>query len=267
MLGNKAASGTEIIEELGDEHVRTGRPIVYTSADSVFQIAVHEEVIPLEELYRICLIARKLLDGADRVARVIARPFVGSSGEYRRTGNRRDFAIPPPGETLLDRMKSVGLAVTTVGKVASIFDGRGVTEDLPAHSNQEGMDGTLAALGRPSEGLIFTNLGDFDTLWGHRNDCAGFARGLEAFDRRLPELLTALMPDDCLILTADHGCDPTAPGTDHTREYVPILVFGRKLAGSVNLGTRSSLADIGQTVAENFGLVLPAGKSFLRDLR
>lgn len=267
VLGNKAASGTEIIKELGDEHVRTGRPIVYTSADSVFQIAAHEEVIPLEELYRICLIARDLLDGPDRVDRVIARPFVGSSGQYRRTGNRRDFAIPPPSETLLDRMKSVGLAVITVGKVASIFDGRGVTDDLPAHSNEESMNGTLGALARPSEGLIFTNFGDFDTLWGHRNDCAGFARGLEAFDRRLPELISALTPDDCLIITADHGCDPTTPSTDHSREYVPILVYSRKLTGGVNLGTRSSLADIGQTVAENFGLVLPVGKSFLRDLR
>lgn len=267
VLGNKPASGTEIIKELGDEHVRTGMPIVYTSADSVFQIAAHEEVTPLGELYRICLIARNLLDGPDRVARVIARPFIGSSGKYRRTGNRRDFAIPPPAATLLDWMKSAGLTVTTVGKVASIFDGRGVTEDLPAHSNDESMDATLAVLARPSEGLIFSNFGDFDTLWGHRNDCAGFARGLEAFDRRLPELLCALMPDDCLILTADHGCDPTTPGTDHTREYVPILVFARKLAGNVNLGTRSSLADIGQTAAENFGLLLPVGKSFLRDLR
>ena len=266
-LGNRPASGTEIIKELGDEHVQTGNPIVYTSADSVFQIAAHEEVIPLEELYLICRIARKLLDGPDRVGRVIARPFIGSSGNYRRTGNRMDFAVPPPEETLLDRMKGAGLAVVGVGKIASIFDGRGITEDLPVHGNNECVDATLTALTRVPQGLIFTNLGDFDTLWGHRNDSAGFARGLEAFDRRLPELREALGPDDCLVITADHGCDPTTPGTDHTREHVPILIFSRKLAGGVNLGTRSSLADIGQTIAENFGLRLPAGKSFLSDLR
>jgi len=266
-LGNRPASGTEIIKVLGDEHVRTGNPIVYTSADSVFQIAAHEDVIPLEELYLICRIARKLLDGPDRVGRVIARPFIGSSGSYRRTGNRMDFAVPPPEETLLDRMKGAGLAVVGVGKIASIFDGRGITEDLPVHGNNECVDATLTALTRAAPGLIFSNLGDFDTLWGHRNDSAGFARGLEAFDRRLPELRDALEPDDCLVITADHGCDPTTPGTDHTREHVPILIFSRKLAGGVNLGTRSSLADIGQTIAENFDLQLPAGRSFLRDLR
>jgi phosphopentomutase len=266
-LGNRPASGTEIIKELGDEHVQTGKPIVYTSADSVFQIAAHEEVIPLEELYLICRVARKLLDGPDRVGRVIARPFIGSSGNYRRTGNRMDFAVPPPEETLLDRMKGGGLAVVGVGKIAAIFDGRGITEDLPVHGNHECLDATLTALTRVARGLIFANLGDFDTLWGHRNDSAGFARGLEAFDRRLPELREALEPDDCLVITADHGCDPTTPGTDHTREHVPILIFSRKLAGGVNLGTRSSLADIGQTIAENFGLRLPAGKSFLSDLR
>jgi phosphopentomutase len=266
-LGNRPASGTEIIQELGDEHVQTGKPIVYTSADSVFQIAAHEEVIPREELYLICRIARKLLDGPDRVGRVIARPFIGSSGNYRRTGNRMDFAVPPPEETLLDRMKGAGLAVVGVGKIASIFDGRGITEDLPVHGNNECVDATLTSLTRVADGLIFSNLGDFDTLWGHRNDSAGFARGLEAFDRRLPELLEALGPDDCLVITSDHGCDPTTPGTDHTREHVPILIFSHKLAGGVNLGTRCSLADIGQTIAENFGLQLPAGKSFLSDLR
>ncbi|MBZ5494828.1 MAG: phosphopentomutase [Acidobacteriia bacterium] len=267
VLGNVAASGTEIIKDLGDEHVATGKPIVYTSADSVFQIAAHEEVIPLEELYRICGIARKLLVGADRVARVIARPFTGLSGRYRRTANRRDFAVPPPGETLLDRLKRLGLSVIGVGKVASIFDGRGITRDLPVHGNDESMDATITALALASEGMIFSNFGDFDTLWGHRNDCAGFARGLEVFDRRLPELCGALGEDDCLVITADHGCDPTTPGTDHSREYTPILVFSRKLAGGVSLGTRDSLADIGQTVAENFGLALPAGRSFLKDLR
>jgi phosphopentomutase len=267
VLGNYAASGTEIIKVLGDEHVRTGRPIVYTSADSVFQIAAHEEVIPLEELYRICTVARKILDGPDRVARVIARPFLGGSGAFKRTTHRRDFAIPPPEPSLLDRMKSAGLAVVTVGKVASIFDGCGITEDRPAHSNEESMNETLAALRCAPPGLIFANFGDFDTLWGHRNDVQGFARGLEAFDRRLPELCGALRKDDCLILTADHGCDPGFPGTDHTREHTPVLVFSPALRGGVDLGTRSSLADLGATIAENFGLPLPNGTGFLADLR
>lgn len=266
-LGNYAASGTEIIKELGDEHVRTGRPIVYTSADSVFQIAAHEEVIPLEELYKICGTARRLLDGEDRVARVIARPFTGQSGAYKRTANRRDFAVPPPGDCLLDLLKAAGRAVVSVGKVASIFDGRGVTEDRPVHGNDESMDATIDAIAHVPAGLIFSNFGDFDTLWGHRNDSPGFARGLEAFDRRLPELCAALGEDDCLIITADHGCDPGSPGTDHTREYTPILVFSRRLAGGVNLGTRSSLSDLGQTIAENFALRLPNGASFLKDLR
>ncbi|MBP1595085.1 MAG: phosphopentomutase [Acidobacteria bacterium] len=267
VLGNRPASGTEIIEQLGDEHVRTGRPIVYTSADSVFQIAAHERVVPLKELYRMCEIARRLLDGPDRVSRVIARPFVGSSGSYRRTANRRDFAVPPPEATLLDALKNSGSEVVSVGKVASIFDGRGITSQVPSHSNEESMDGTLSALARPFEGLIFANFGDFDTLWGHRNDPAGFAGGLQAFDRRLPELYAALRQDDCLILTADHGCDPLSPGTDHTREYVPILVFSPGLAGGVDIGTRSTLADMGQTVAENFGLSLDAGESFLKGLK
>ncbi len=267
VLGNRAASGTEIIKELGDEHIRTGKPIVYTSADSVFQIAAHEEIIQLEELYRICRVARDILDGQDRVARVIARPFLGTSGAYRRTANRRDFAIQPPEESLLDLLKRQCLAVIGVGKLASIFDGRGITEDLPVHGNEECMDATLAALARMPAGLIFSNLGDFDTLWGHRNDCHGFARGLEDFDRRLPELCEALGKRDCLIITADHGCDPMAPGTDHTREYTPVLVYSPGLAGGVDLGTRSSLADMGQTIAENFGLRLPAGTSFLKDLR
>ena len=267
VLGNRPASGTEIIKELGDEHVRTGRPIVYTSADSVFQIAAHEQIIPLEELYRICEIARKLLDGPDRLARVIARPFLGTTGSFRRTANRRDFAVPPPEETLLDMLKDAGFEVISVGKVASIFDGRGITAEVPSHSNKESMDGTLSALARSFEGMIFTNFGDFDTLWGHRNDPAGFAGGLRAFDRRLPELYAALRHDDCLIVTADHGCDPLSPGTDHTREYVPILTFSPGLAGGVNIGTRSSLADMGQTVAENFGLSIDAGESFLKDLK
>jgi phosphopentomutase len=267
ILGNRPASGTEIIKELGEEHLRTGKPIIYTSADSVFQVAAHEEVIPLEELYRICEIARHLLDGPDRVDRVIARPFLGKPGSFHRTGNRKDFAIPPPASTLLDILKNQGLAVVGVGKVAAIFDNRGITESLPAHGNGECVDQTIAALGMIREGLIFTNLGDFDTLYGHRNDAAGYARELAAFDRRLPEIQDHMRQADCLIITADHGCDPTTPGTDHTREYAPLLVCGAGVRGGVELGTRESLADVGQTVAENFGLRLPNGQSYLRDLR
>lgn len=267
ILGNKTASGTEIIKELGPEHMQTGKPIVYTSADSVFQVAVHEEVIPLEELYRICLVARQLLDGRDRVARVIARPFVGAPGNFVRTGNRKDFAIPPPQKTLLDLMLEKGLATVSVGKIASIFDNQGVSDVLEAHSNAESVDQTTSALMRKSRGLIFTNLVDFDMLWGHRNDVKGYAEGLTAFDKRVPGLIGALKKDDCLILTADHGCDPTTASTDHSREYVPILVYSQALTGGINLGTRSTMADIGQTIADNFGVMLPIGTSFLQNLR
>ncbi len=267
VLGNKTASGTEIIMELGPEHMRTGNPIVYTSADSVFQIAAHEGVISLEELYGMCRVARELLAGPDRVARVIARPFVGPPGSFVRTGNRKDFAIPPPEDTLLDRLKARGLASIGVGKIASIFDYRGLTSILEAHSNGEALDQTIRALSGAPEGLLFTNLVDFDMLWGHRNDPKGYARCLEEFDARLPELQSALGEEDCLVISADHGCDPTTASTDHSREYVPILVFGRSLLGGVNLGTRPTMADIGQTIAENFGLALPIGTSFLKELR
>jgi phosphopentomutase len=267
VLGNKPASGTEIIKELGDEHVKTGKPIVYTSADSVFQIAAHEEIIPIEELYRICKIARELLDGPDRVGRVIARPFTGVSGSFQRTKNRKDFAIPPPQETLLDRLKQKQLSVIGIGKIASIFDYQGITENLKARDNSESMDQTVDILRSASPGLVFSNFVDFDMLWGHRNDPKGYARGLEEFDRRLPELIAALDSEDCLMISADHGCDPTTPSTDHSREYVPVLVFSKKLEGGVDLGTRASLADLGQTIAENFGISLPVGKSFLADLR
>jgi phosphopentomutase len=266
LLGNKTASGTEIIKELGDEHMRTGKPILYTSADSVFQLAAHEAVIPIEEQYRICRIARELLVGPDRVARVIARPFVGESGSFRRTGNRKDFAIPPPSSTLLDDMKARGLDSIGVGKIASIFDYRGLTRILEAHDNTESADQTVKELGRDSRGLIFVNLVDFDMLWGHRNDVAGYAKGLEAFDRRLPELMGAMKKSDLLIVTADHGCDPTTASTDHSREYVPLLAYSPSLQGGVNLGTRQSMADIGQTIAENFGFRLSHGTSFLNEL-
>jgi phosphopentomutase len=267
VLGNKPASGTVIIQELGEEHIRSGKPIVYTSVDSVFQIAAHEEVIPLDRLYSMCEIARKILDGRDRVARVIARPFVGTPGHFQRTGNRKDFAILPPEPTLLDVLKEQGLAVVAIGKIASIFDYQGVTEDLPAHSNAESVDQAIAALGRASDGLIFTNLVDFDMLWGHRRDSTGYARGLEQFDERLPALKEALRDGDGMIICADHGNDPTASGSDHTREYVPMLMYGRKIKGGVNLGTRSTLADIGQSIADNFGLRLSSGTSFLNLLQ
>lgn len=264
VLGNKPASGTEIIKELGSEHMRTGSLIVYTSADSVFQIAAHEDVVPVEELYRICGAARRILDGPDRVDRVIARPFVGTPGNFTRTANRRDFAVPPPEKTLLDYLDSSGVAVAGVGKIPSIFNFSGITGQLEAHGNAETIDQTLHALKLYTSGLIFSNLGDFDMLWGHRRDSRGYAKGLEYLDSRIPEILAGMHPDDCLILTADHGCDPTAHGTDHTREYVPILAYSKGLEGGAALGTRSSLADIGQTIAENFRLRLPVGKSFLK---
>jgi phosphopentomutase len=267
ILGNTPASGTEIIKELGAEHMRTGKPIIYTSADSVFQIAAHEKVIAVEDLYRMCEIAREILDGVDRVARVIARPFVGEPGNFTRTGNRKDFAVPPPAETLLDYLQTAGLATIGVGKINSIFNSVGIGEHLEAHDNAGSIDQTIRALGLAPEGLIFTNLVDFDMLWGHRRDCKGYARGLEYLDSRIPEIKDSMRKDDCLVITADHGCDPTFRGSDHTREYVPILVYSRILGGGVDLGTRSTMADIGQTIAENFGLRLKVGTSFLNQLK
>jgi phosphopentomutase len=266
LLGNKPASGTEIIKELGPEHVRTGKPIVYTSADSVFQVAAHEEIVPLDELYRICEAARRILTGPDQVARVIARPFIGSAGKFLRTGNRKDFAVPPPEPTLLDLLKNAGLATIGIGKIPSIFNFTGFTLQMEAHDNVESVNQTICVLGSAPKGLIFANLVDFDMLWGHRRDSRGYAGGLEYFDGRIPEMLDAMRDGDCLIITADHGCDPVFRGSDHTREYVPILVYGRSLSGGVDLGTRKTMADIGQTVAENFGLEISFGTSFLREL-
>lgn len=266
VLGNKAASGTEIIRELGEQHVRTGRPIVYTSADSVFQIAAHEEVVPLDELYHWCRLARELLTGEDEVGRVIARPFIGEPGSFRRTEARQDYAIDPPEDSLLDRLKSAGLEVSAVGKIGSIFCHRGTTEELKAGNNTASVDQTLYALKNTGRGLIFTNLVDFDMLYGHRNDVEGYARALEEFDRRVPEIQATMRDDDLLMITADHGCDPADLSTDHTREYVPVLAWGRRARSGVDLGTRSSLADIGQTVADHFGLTLQAGRSFLREI-
>ena len=265
-LGNYPASGTEIIACLGEEHMRTGYPIVYTSADSVFQIAAHEEIIPVEELYHICHLARTLLIGPHEVGRVIARPFLGSPGRFQRTSRRKDFAIPPPGITLLDRMKEAGLSVAGVGKIGSIYCHRGLTREIQTADNQAGIDGTLQMMGEVRHGLIFTNLVDFDMLYGHRNDTPGYAAALADFDARLPELEFELKPGDCLILTADHGCDPTTSSTDHSREYVPILACGPKVQNGIHLGKRSTLADIGRTIAENFDLPLETGTSFLAEL-
>jgi phosphopentomutase len=263
VLGNFAASGTEIIKDLGAEHVATGKPIVYTSADSVFQIAAHEEVIPLERLYEICETARRILDGEHKVGRVIARPFLGEAGNFHRTENRHDYAVPPPRANLLPALKDEDLDVVCIGKIASIYDSLGVTEDLTAKNNQQSIDQTIYALQQDSRGLIFSNLVDFDMLYGHRRDTPGYAGALEHFDSSLPDIEAAMREGDLMIITADHGNDPTFPGSDHTREYAPLLVFGKTARPGVDLGTRGSLADIGQTVAENFGLTLTAGESFL----
>src|SRR5438034_660732 len=266
ILGNIPASGTEIIKQLGAEHVKTGKPIVYTSADSVFQIAAHEEVIPLDRLYEICETARGILRGEHEVGRVIARPFIGQPGSFYRTENRHDYAVPPPRENLLPLLSDNGLAVVCIGKIASIYDSTGVTQDLTARNNTQSIDQTIRALHENTRGLIFSNLVDFDMLYGHRRDTEGYARALEHFDARWPGIESAMHEDDLVMITADHGNDPTFPGTDHTREYAPLIVYGKKAKGSVDLGTRQSLSDIGNTIADNFGLHLPAGDSFLTDI-
>ena len=261
VLANRAASGTQIIDELGEEHRRTGKPIVYTSADSVFQVAAHEETIPLETLYAWCREARRILDPL-RVARVIARPFVGAPGSYRRTYNRKDFSMLPPRPTVLERLAAAGVPVVGVGKIGDIFDRRGMAEDVHTEGNADGLRRTVEILGRMDRGLLFVNLVDFDMLWGHRNDAPGYARGLEEMDRGLPPVLAALGEGDVLAITADHGCDPTTASTDHSREYVPLLVKSPGREGRP-LGTRESFADLGATVAEFFGVEPGAGRSFL----
>lgn len=267
-LGNCTASGTAIIEELGDEHVRTGYPIIYTSADSVFQIAAHEEVIPLEKLYEMCEKARKILTGKHEVARVIARPFVGKSGAYTRTASRRDYAISPPTPTLLSYCEAHKVPVIAVGKIEDIFNKQGVSVAIHTKDNADGIQVTLDCMEKYQEGLIFTNLVDFDMKWGHRRDAKSYGKGLEAFDAALPQIIGAMKEDDILIITADHGCDPTAPGTDHTREYVPLLVIGEHIKAGVDLKTRSSFADIGQTLCEYFDLPsLKIGESFLAQVQ
>jgi phosphopentomutase len=264
-LGNKPASGTEIIKELGEEHVRTGFPIVYTSGDSVFQIAAHEDVIPIAELYRMCEIARALLDRPNRVGRVIARPFTGAPGNFRRTERRHDYAVEPPRPMLLDALADRKIPIFGVGKIHDIYNGRGVNDYVTTKNNSDGMAKLTEALSRQSSGLILANLVDFDMLYGHRKDMEGFARSLEEFDALLGLFLSAMRPSDLLLITADHGCDPDPvnPTTDHSREYVPILAYSPAVAGGADLGIRSTLADMGQTIADNFGASIPHGASFL----
>ncbi|SHE41279.1 phosphopentomutase [Caloramator proteoclasticus] len=267
VIGNKPASGTAIIEELGDEHVRTGYPIVYTSADSVFQIAAHEEIIPLEELYKMCQIARDMLKDEHGVGRVIARPFVGTSGSYKRTPNRRDFSMKPFKKTLLNYIAENGMDVCAVGKIEDIFGGYGITKAVHTKNNMDGVDKTIEYLKENTRGLIFTNLVDFDMVYGHRNDVEGYARALKEFDDRIPEIINNLRDDDILIITADHGCDPTTPSTDHSREYIPIFVYGKNIKPGVNIGTRKSFADIGKTIAELLNIETDiAGESFAKEI-
>lgn len=254
VLANCTASGTEIIKEYGEEHMNTGKLIIYTSADSVFQIAAHEEIVPLEELYRICQIARDMLQGRDMVGRVIARPFIGQSGSFSRTANRRDFAAEPTSDTILDKIKQKGLDVIAVGKIEDIFSKKGITEAEHTKSNMDGVDVTLNYMKKQSKGIIFTNLVDFDMVFGHRNDPQGYKQAIEEFDRRLPEIITEMREDDLLIITADHGCDPTTDSTDHSREYVPILIYGKRIKSNINLGTRKTFSDIASTIADIFDI-------------
>lgn len=267
VLGNEVASGTEIIERLGPDHQRTGKPIVYTSADSVFQIAVHEEVIPIDEMIRICKIAREMLKDDLMVARVIARPFIGRAGNYTRTKNRHDFSINPIDKTLLDYIVESGRRVTAIGKISDIFAGQGIGVSFSTKGNPEGISKTIECIKKDEASLIFTNLVDFDTVYGHRNNVKGYAQALEEFDSRIPEILAVLKEDDILIFTADHGCDPTTESTDHSREYVPLLVYGPKLKKGIVLGLRSTLADIGVTIAAYLDIKVGfQGESFLKDI-
>ena len=266
ILGNCVASGTEIIERLGEEHIKTGKPIVYTSADSVFQIAAHEEVISIEELYNMCEIAREMLVGDNLIGRVIARPFVGEVGNFKRTSNRKDYAIDPPGKTMLDYLKEDNKDVISIGKIYDIFNGFGITEKIKTVSNLDGINKTIEVMKKDFNGLLFTNLVDFDMMYGHRNDVEGYANAISEFDSKIPELLENLNEDDLLILTADHGCDPTTQGTDHTREQIPLIVYGKKMK-VVDLGVRNSFSDIGKTVLDLFNIKNDLhGVSFKNDI-
>ncbi len=267
ILGNKTASGTEIIKELGADHIKTGSPIVYTSADSVFQIAACEDIIPIESLYEICERTRDILTGKHNVGRVIARPFIVKNGIYTRTERRRDFSIPPPEKTILDKTAESGYKVVGIGKIGDIFAHRGLTKEIHTSNNSEGILKTIECIKEDFKGIIFTNLIDFDMQYGHRNDPEGYAGALESFDRSLPEIVDSLKADDLLIITADHGCDPTTPGTDHSREYVPLLVFGKRLNKQRSLGIRKSFADIGATISDALLKTRhEAGESFLSEL-
>ena len=266
-LGNFAASGTEIIKQLGRQHIMTEYPIVYTSADSVFQIAAHEDVIPIDRLYEMCWIARGILQGEYAVGRVIARPFTGNEGSFTRIDRRHDFSLKPIKGTVLDSISGKGLKVKAVGKIEDIFSGCGITDSVHIHGNMDGVDKTLDYIKEDFEGLIFTNLVDFDMLYGHRNNVEGYANALIEFDKRVPELMEAMNDDDMLLVTADHGCDPTTPSTDHSREYVPLLIYGKKAKQGVNLGTRASFTDIAQTLSEMFSTAADySGTSFYRDV-
>lgn len=267
VIGNKPASGTAILDELGEEHMKTGALIVYTSADSVFQIAAHEEIVPLEDLYKYCEIAREMLTGEYSVARVIARPFLGTPGNFTRTPNRRDYALLPPHKTALDILKDKGVRVMAVGKIEDIFSGMGITDAVHTKDNMDGVDKTLDYMRNSDSGLIFTNLVDFDMKWGHRNDAKAYGEGLEAFDLRLKEIIDTMTDEDVLFITADHGCDPTFPGTDHTREYVPFLAYGKQLKSGHNLGTKAGFYTIGQTILDIFNAdKLENGESILTEL-
>jgi phosphopentomutase len=264
VLGNRPASGTDIIKELGEEHLRTGRPIVYTSADSVFQIAAHEARTPVEELYRYCTVAREILAGPHAVGRVIARPFIGEPGAFVRTDRRRDFSLPPPEPTVLDRVQGAGRPVVAIGKIHDLFAGRGITESIHTHNDLDGMRATLQTMDSTGTGLIFTNLVDLDTLFGHRNNPRGYGQDLERIDAEMAKIVARLGPRDLLIITADHGNDPTSRSTDHSREYVPLLVAGPRVIGGVDLGIRSTFADVGATVAAALRAAAPrVGTSFL----
>ena len=268
VLGNCVASGTEIIEKYGEEHLRTGKLIVYTSADSVFQIAAHEEIVPIDELYKICQIARDMLQGKNMVGRVIARPFIGQPGSFSRTANRRDFSAEPTTDTILDKLQQKGFDVIAVGKIEDIFSGKGITVAEHTKSNMNGVDVTLKYMRENNRGLIFTNLVDFDMVFGHRNNPEGYKQALEEFDARLPEIFSAMRDEDLLIITADHGCDPTTPSTDHSREHVPVVLYGKNIREDVNVGTRRTFADLASTVAEVFGIenVFP-GRSFYGQIK
>ena len=267
-IGNEVASGTEIIKKLGEEHIKTGYPIIYTSADSVFQIAAHEEIVPIERLYKMCTIARGMLTGDHAVGRVIARPFAGEPGSFKRTERRRDFSLDPIGKTILDYTVEKGYKVKAVGKIEDIFNRRGITDAVHTHDNMDGVDRTLDYMKEDFEGILFTNLVDFDMVFGHRNDVKGYADALMKLDARIPEILGALKEDDLLIILADHGCDPTTPSTDHSREYVPLIVYGNKFKRNVNLGVRQTFADVAATIAEYLDVQAPSnGTSFLQNIR